>query len=146
LTELAFKPYHERMNDAILGQQFGAAAAIVYLIQLLKYTPWASWYSAHSTAINRTTSYLLGIIASTGILWAMNGNIMAGGTLTITFPPLVHIIDVVLHGFGQVAINEVVYKAVKNGPSALQLPPPAPLPAAQAQVVWPPAANPAAKP
>jgi hypothetical protein len=111
------------MHEVILGQQVGAAALIVYIIQFLKYSPWASWYTAHSGTLNRWTSVVLAFVSSAGILWAMNGNVLEGGTLTITFPPLVQIINAVLHGFGQVAIQEGIYQATVKPTSMVQLGP-----------------------
>ena len=98
------------MNEQILSQQLGASALIVYGIEFLKRTPWTRWFTAHSDTLNRITSIVLAFCTSAGILWVASGNVISGGTLTITFPPLMQILNALLHGLGQVALQEGVYR------------------------------------
>jgi hypothetical protein len=98
------------MNETILGTQVGVSAIIVYLIQLAKSTNFP-WFSAHSDALNRITSVVMAFLTSAGIVFLFHGDLISGGTLMITIPPLTVWTSAVIHGFGQVAIQEGVYKS-----------------------------------
>lgn len=102
------------MNEtAIFGHQTAVAFAAVWLIELLKRS-WVPWFSAHSDQLNRFASVLLAMVSAIGLTWCLHGTLATGGTITITFPSGMEMIEAALHFLYQIGIQQGFYNvAVK---------------------------------
>jgi hypothetical protein len=105
-------------QDSLISNQVGVSVAVVYLIQLLKSSPWFPWITQHTDQLNRWISVIAAFATSVGFQFAFTGSAVAGGTLVVQIPALTVILSVLLHSLGQVGIQESFYRAAVKTPTA----------------------------
>jgi hypothetical protein len=105
-------------QDSLISNQVGVSVAVVYLIQLLKSSPWFPWITQHTDQLNRWISVIAAFATSVGFQFAFTGSAAAGGTLVVQIPALTVILSVLLHSLGQVGIQESFYRAAVKTPTA----------------------------
>lgn len=96
--------------------QASIAVAVVHAIEWLKATKKFPWLTANTDKLNRVVAFAVAFLTSVGFMFALQGNMHSGGTLTITFPSWQVMGEAFLRACAQGGIQQVYYHlGVKGG-------------------------------
>ena len=85
---------------------------VVHALELLKRSSLCPWLAEHTDQANRWVSIIAAVLSAAGFVFVMSGDVQTGGTITITFPPLIRILNMFLHACAQTGAQEVYYRIV----------------------------------
>lgn len=109
------------MDNDLLQQQIGAAAAVAWIIERLKAHSWVP-ISVDTYKLNRLVSVITAFFVSAGFTWSYQGNIFDGGAFTIVIPKASALWAFGTTFTGTMGLQELFYRgAVKPQPKTIEI-------------------------
>lgn len=103
----------------VLAGQIPVAFWVVWFMEHLKKSKYCSWVNTvNSGNINRVLGMLGALFSSAGINWAIQGTVLAGGTITITLPAIGHLVHFVLFDLARsYGVQQMFFKVLSRSSS-----------------------------
>jgi hypothetical protein len=103
-----------------LSHQFGVSVAVVHILEWLKNSRLAPFFSQRTTVLIRLVALVIAALTSVGFKFAVSqGDLSTGGVLTVAFPSLASIVDVLLHTAAQYGAQKGYYHLAIKQPALL---------------------------